>query len=316
MGGIVVLSLLALFGPGPGGGVSFTGGSPVIALVYVEGVLVTGPGSGTSLLGMGSSGSDAIVSTLADIEKDPAVKAVVLRVDSPGGSPAAAQEISEALARVRAAGKVVVTSMADVAASGAYWVAANTDLIVANPGTTTGSIGVIWEIPNYEELYRKLGIQYVTFTSGPHKDMGSPARELTDEERKIMRAMVEDLYNQFVDTVAQGRDMTREQVLALADGRVFTGSQAVAAGLVDRLGSLQAAIDEAASLAGIEEPYQVKRYGQKSPWEVFLGEVGSLLRALRLTAAGTGLAPTDLGPGFVLYGPPVTGGLDAGEGSK
>lgn len=290
IGGAILLTVAGIWlpGRGPGGSIA-SGGQPVIAFVRIDGVLVTGLGQESSLLSA-SAGSDSIVATLTQVRENPSVRAVVLRVNSPGGSPAAAQEITDEIGALRAAGKVVVTSMGDVAASGAYWIAATTDHIVADPGTLTGSIGVIWEIPNYEELYKKLGISYQTLTSGPHKDMGSTSRPLTDEERRIIRSMIDDLYNQFVDTVAAGRHLPRESVVALADGRVFTGTQAKAAGLVDSLGGYRKAIENAAELAGIEGNYRVEEFGRKTVWELLLGEVRGLLRGLRvLQPSGSGL---------------------------
>jgi len=295
IGGVVVLTIIALFRPGPGTGVSLSAGSPVIALINIDGVLTTGQGGAGSLLGQGSCGSDAIVSTLSEVRQDPRVRAVVLRVNSPGGSAAAAQEISEELAALRQDGKVVVTSMGDTAASGAYWIAANTDHIMANAATMTGSIGVIWQVANYQELYQKLGIQYVTFTSGPYKDMGSTSRQLTEAEKEIMAAMIDDIYGQFVDTVTAGRNMTREEVLALADGRIFTGNQALAVGLVDSLGGLKKAIAKAAELAGVEGDYQVREFGRKSAWEIFLGEVRSALRGLGALGGLGGLTSGNAG---------------------
>lgn len=300
--GIVVLLIIttallavvaAAIGPGPRSGVSMAGG-PVIAVVRIDGVITTGLGQ-TTLLGS-TSGSDSVVATLNRLRSDAAVRAVVLRVNSPGGTPAAAQEIAEAVAAVRRAGKVVVTSMADVAASGAYWIAAGTDHIVADPGTITGSIGVIWQFANYEELYRKLGIDYTTFTSGPFKDMGSTSRALTPEEKEIVKAIIDDTFNQFVEAVAAGRGMDRDAVLQLADGRIFTGNQAYAAGLVDSLGGLGPAVEKAAELSGLGT-YRVVEYGRKSPLQVLLGEVSALLRDLRLVLLPGGglLGPT--GPG-------------------
>jgi protease-4 len=277
--GLALIAVLATLGPGQGARVTSTAG-PVIALVRIDGTLVTGLGQGASLFET-TSGSDSIVATLGRIKNDPAVRAVVLRVNSPGGTPAASQEIVEAITEVRAAGKIVVTSMADVAASGAYWIAASTDHIVADPGTITGSIGVIWQFANYEELYRKLGIDHVTFTSGPYKDMGSVTRDLSPQEEEIVRSIIDEMYNQFVDAVASGRRMAREDVLALADGRIFIGTQALEAGLIDSLGGLRPAVAKAAELAGVGDRYRVEEYGRRSPWQILLGEVGSLVRGLR-----------------------------------
>ncbi len=289
IGGVLLLSLFSVLAPRgalSGRGVSL-GAAPTVAVIRIEGIIATGLGGSTLFESV--SGSDSIVSLLSEARKDPSVRAVVLRVNSPGGSAAGAQEIAAEIAAVREAGKVVVTSMGDVAASGAYWVASVTDHIVANPGTLTGSIGVIMEVANYEGLFEKLGIDYEVLVSGEHKDMGSPLRRLTEEERRILLSMVEDIFNQFVEAVAAGRGLSREELLPLADGRVFTGSQALDAGLVDSLGGLRAAIDKAADLAGIEGWYRVKELGRRSPWEILLSEIGSLLRALGLGFGGTGL---------------------------
>jgi len=305
IGGILLLSVMSLLGPGGGseGAGASLGGAPVIAVIRVDGLIVTGLGGTTGLLET-ASGSDSIVSLLSRARKDRSVKAVVLRVNSPGGTPAAAQEIAAEIDTVREAGKAVVTSMADVAASGAYWIAAVTDHIVANPGTMTGSIGVIMEVANYQGLYEKLGIDYEVLVSGEHKDMGSPLRPITDEEREMLLAMVQEMYGQFVDTVAAGRGMTRQQVLALADGRVFTGSQALEAGLVDGLGGLRTAIETAAELAGIEGSYRVEELGRPGLWQLLLGEVHSLVRALgRAFGGAAGGAVFGPQPELLLIGP-------------
>jgi protease-4 len=301
---IVLATVLPILSPaGRSGHAVGSGGRPVIAIVRLDGVLATGLGGSGSTLTSGTCGSDAVVATLAELRRNPTVKAVVLRMNSPGGSPAAAQEICEELALLRAEGKTVVTSMADTAASGAYWIAANTDHIFADAGTLTGSIGVIWQVANYQELYRKLGIEYLTLTSGPYKDMGSSSRSMTDAEKEILRSMIQDLYDQFVDTVAAGRDLPRETVVALADGRVFTGSQARAAGLVDSLGGLNPAVAKAAELAGVADSYSVQEFGRRTYLELLLGEASALLRSLRSLVGlpGSGLLnpvnPTGSGEG-------------------
>lgn len=311
IGAVFLFTLIYVANPGDGTGGSFSLGSvPTIAVVRVEGLLVTGLG-GSMAWFEAAAGSDGLVSTLGSLEGDPNVRAVVLRVNSPGGTPAAAQEIAAAIDDLQASGKVVVTSMADTAASGAYWIAATTDHVTANPGTVTGSIGVIMELANYQELYRKLGIEHETLTSGEHKDMGSTTRELTAEEREILRSMIQDLYDQFVEAVADGRGLTRDEVLALADGRVFTGNQALEAGLVDSLGGLDDAVEKAASMAGISGRYQVREVGRPSPWELFLSEARSFLRGLRGLSGliGGGPAGPDADgvglskPGLLLIGP-------------
>lgn len=302
---VLVWALVAAFGPGGGRGLGLGAGTvPVIALVNVEGPLALGSGTLGSLLDPATASADSLCAVLSDIRDDPSVAAVVLRVNSEGSTVAAAQEVADEVTRVREAGKVVVASLGDIGASGAYWIACATDHIVANPGTITGSIGVIWEFANYEELYRKLGLRYTTFTSGPYKDMGNPSRDLTAEERRMVQTMIADMYEQFVQAVAKGRNMSREAVLELADGRVLTGSQAYALGLVDTLGGLGRAVDKAVELAGIEGDYRIREYGRPGPWELLLRELGALTRAVRLTGtvygvdgtAGTGTG-TRLVPG-------------------
>ena len=161
--------------------------------------------------------------------------------------------------------------MADVAASGGYWLAACTDKIYANPTTMTGSIGVYMPYANWEELYKKVGIYQEKIKSGPHKDILSPERQMTNEEREIIQIMVDDIYNQFVDVVAEGRKLDKEQVRKLADGRIYTGNQAKQLGLVDELGNMYDAIDGASQLAGIVGKPTLKEYGKQSPWNMLFG---------------------------------------------
>ncbi len=187
------------------------------------------------------------------------VRAIVFRIDSPGGGVAVAQEIYDAVKRVRDSGKPVVVSMGSVAASGGYYVACGADTIMANPGTTTGSIGVIAEFANFKELIRKIGIQVQTVKSGTFKDTGSPHRELTSEEKRYLQEWVDDAYQQFVEVVVRERGLPLEKVKALADGRVFTGRKALELGLIDLLGDYEDAIQLAASMSGIKgEPEIIK----------------------------------------------------------
>ncbi len=293
---LVALSVVvALFYQG-GGGVAgagwVRGARNVIGLIYLDGVLTSG--AGYSSLTESYTGSDDIVAFLREATQDPAVRAVVLRVNSPGGSAAAAQEISQEIKEFRDAGKVIVTSMGDVGASGAYWIAAQTDRIFAVPATMTGSIGVIMETYDLAGLYGKLGISPETIKSGPFKDIGTSSRPMTPEEQKIMQAMVDDIFDQFVGVVAEGRKMTRAAVLPLADGRVFTGRQAMAAGLVDEMGNLPAAVRKTAELAGIAGSYRVKEYGALSPWQLLLREIGAAARSLGAAAGNLGAAAGSL----------------------
>lgn len=203
--------------------------------------------------------SREIVEELERHRDDVTVKAVVLRIDSPGGGVAPSQEIHDAVLRLREA-KPVVTSVGNMAASGGYYVAVACDSIVANPGSLTGSIGVIFEFVTAEELMEKIGVRLQVYKSGSRKDLGSFHREPTPEERAMLDAMVIDVHEQFVDAVTAGRQISREEVLALADGRIFTGRQALDEGLVDRLGGFREATLLAAELAGIEgEPRLVSK---------------------------------------------------------
>jgi protease-4 len=188
---------------------------------------------------------------LEKAKNDVAVKAIVLQIESPGGSVAACQEILNEIERVE---KPIVVSFGTVAASGGYYISTKADKIVALPGTLTGSIGVISEMPNLKGLYQKLGIEMGVFIAGKHKDMYAGLRELTPEEKVIMQEMTDQLYDQFVQVVVNGRGMSEEKVRDLATGQLYTGVQAKELGLVDELGGLNKAIDLAASLAGIEKP--------------------------------------------------------------
>jgi len=195
--------------------------------------------------------SAGIIETLHQYEKDQGVKAILLRIDSPGGGVGPSQEIHREVMKIKPKKKVIV-SMGSVAASGGYYIAAASDRIVANPGTITGSIGVLMEFTNIEELFKKIGIKGVVLKSGEHKDIGSPLREMTADEKKLMQAVIDNVHQQFVEAVAEGRKLDRAKVAQIADGRILTGEQARQLGLVDELGNLQDAIDAAAKLAGIE----------------------------------------------------------------
>lgn len=236
-----------------------SGRGNAVALIYLEGMIVGGRGQNTLLNAVG--GTDTVIRQLQEARLDPHVAAVVLRINSPGGTAAASQEVHNEVLRVREAGKPLVASFADVAASGGYWIASGADSIVANPATITGSIGVIMEVNNLVELYEKLGIGSEVIKSGEHKDMGNPARSLTENERDILQSMVDDIFEQFIDVVAEGRGLTREQVRDLADGRIFTGRQAADLGLVDRLGDLTVAVDLAGELAEIPGKPRIKEMG-------------------------------------------------------
>lgn len=247
----------------------FGGHAKKIAIIYIEGEIIGGRGTSSFMGDVG--GTDGIIRQLHQARDDSTVKAIIIRMNTPGGSAPAAQEVEMELKKLRGSGKLVVTSMGDIAASGGYWIAAATDKIYANPATLTGSIGVYIPYTNWEELFRKIGISQEKIKSGPHKDILSPERPMTAEERGIIQDMVDDLYNQFIKVVADGRHMDIAKVRQLADGRIYSGSQAKELGLVDELGTLDDAIDGTAKMAGIEGKPIIKEYGSKNPWAAFFG---------------------------------------------
>jgi protease-4 len=232
--------------PAVGGGFGLTGRDS-IALIRLSGNIQES--GGTSILGGGGITPSSLRPRLQKVEKTPGIKAVVLRMDTGGGTVAASQEIA---GMVRDFPKPVIVSMGDLTASGGYYIASQADAIVAQPGTLTGSIGVIWSTFNFEGLMEKIGVELNTVTAGRHKDMFLP-KALTPEEREIIQGMVDNSYDQFVAAVASGRGMPEPTVRELATGRLFTGEQALDLGLVDKLGGLDVAIDEAESQAGISD---------------------------------------------------------------
>jgi len=239
-GGILLLVLINLFFPDLD-----LSTEDRIALVRIEGVILD---------------SQTTVGELKRFGENPSIKAIVLRIDSPGGGVVPSQEIYDAVQRVRnKSNKAVIASMGTVAASGGYYIAAATDRILANPGTLTGSIGVIMEMANIEGLLKKIGVEGVVIKSGRYKDVGSPLRKMSDEEQALLQSVMDDVHKQFIEAVAAGRSLEVADVKALADGRIFTGRQAKDAKLVDELGNLEDAIQLAADISGIEgEPKVVE----------------------------------------------------------
>ncbi len=195
--------------------------------------------------------SRVVIEQLKKFREEEAIKAIVIRVNSPGGAVAPSQEIYEEIMRTRET-KNVVVSMGAVAASGGYYIAAGANGIIASPGTITGSIGVIMGYTNFEELLKKLGLFPVVIKSGPYKDVGSPARTMTKEERDLLQEVVGKIHQQFINAIAEGRNLEASQVELIADGRIFTGEQAKELGLVDRMGNLEDALKWAGELGGIE----------------------------------------------------------------
>ena len=207
-----------------------------VAVLPIEGVIVD---------------SAAVIDQLKEFAKDDSIKAIVLRLNTPGGGVGPSQEIHEEVRKLRGK-KVVVASMGALAASGGYLIACASDRIFANPGTITGSIGVIMQFVNVEDLVEKIGVKGYVVKSGEFKDIGSPVREMRPEEKALLQAVIDNVHSQFVDAVAEGRKLDREDVLAIADGRIFSGEQAKELGLVDDLGNQQDAVAEAGKLAKIE----------------------------------------------------------------
>ena len=247
-----------------------TGGSKV-AVVEIEGIIVDGT---------------AAVRELREHADNSSIKAVILRVNSPGGVVAPTQEIFAAIQRARKAGKPVVATLGAVAASGGYYIATAADRIYANPGTLTGSIGVVMQMANIEGLLKKVGVEYVVVKAGSYKDVGNFARTMSPDERKMLQALLDDVYSQFVDAVAEGRGLERKEVLAFAEGRIYSGQQALALKMVDEMGGFEDAVEAAGKLANISgRPkliYPRKRFSFKDLLENRLGlpGAGSLLPAL------------------------------------
>ncbi len=244
--------------------VAFTAASA--ALVIITGLIVgggavlkaslaTGYGGHSGNVGVVEisgliSSSKEIIEDINTFRNDADIKAIVLRIDSPGGGVGPSQEIYREVMKTRPI-KKVVASLGSVAASGGYYSATACDGIMANPGTITGSIGVIMEYANFKEIIKKIGLTPVVIKSGEYKDMGSPMRDLADTEKRLLQGVVDEIHSQFVKDVAIGRNIEEEKIATLADGRIFTGARALDLQLVDRLGNLGDAIEWAGVLAGI-----------------------------------------------------------------
>jgi len=253
-----------------------------IAIVEVRGVITE---------------SSGIIEEIHQYQEDEGVKAIILRIDSPGGGVGPSQEIHREISKVKSK-KKVVASMGSVAASGGYYIACASDRIVANPGTITGSIGVIMEFTNIEELFKKIGIKGVVIKSGEHKDIGSPFREMTPDEKKIVQDAIDNVHQQFIEAVANGRKMDREKVAQIADGRILTGEQAKQLGLVDEMGNLQDAIDVAAKMVGmVGKPNVIYPRRKISLWNLLLEKTVStileILNEKRFELNYRLLSPTD-----------------------
>ncbi|MBN2111069.1 MAG: signal peptide peptidase SppA [Methanosarcinaceae archaeon] len=219
-----------------------------IAVIYIQGTLLTSSVPG----GLGYATSEDIAESIREATADENVKAIVLRINSPGGSSTAGEEVYTEVKTASESGVPVVVSMGDVAASAAYHISAPADLIVANPSSMTGSIGTIWMFENLSVYYEEEGIEYYIAKSGEFKDMGGSWRGLTEDEKEYANRVVAEVYGNFVEDVARGRNMSVGEVRDLADGRIYTGQRAQELGLVDEIGNFYYALDRAAELGGIE----------------------------------------------------------------
>ena len=227
-----------------------------------------------------------VVKEIKEHAKDHSIKAIILRIDSPGGAVGPSQEIYEEVKKASAE-KHIVVSMGSIAASGGYYIASPEDMIFANPGTLTGSIGVIMEIPNLEGLMTKIGIRTEVIKSGKHKDMASAFRKMDKEDRDILQSVLDNVHEQFIRAVAEGRKLTVDSIRPIADGRIFTGEQAKGLKLVDELGTLEDAIQKAAELAGISgEPEVVSKKDKLSFLEMlrsgFPKEIADMLPSVKI----------------------------------
>jgi protease-4 len=261
---ILVSAAAILNGFGIGGNM---GTSQKVAVIYIQGTIL----SGSIPAGLGYATSEEISSNIRSAVEDKDVKAIVLRINSPGGSPAAAQEIVEEVKKAQAHGIPVVVSMGDSATSAAYYISAPANYIIANPSTVTGSIGVIWIFQNMSGSYTKDGIDYQIVKYGEMKDMGSTWRGLTDTEKGYANSVVTEVYEIFVTEVSEGRNISSGEVKALADGRVYTGTRAKELKLIDGFGNIFDAIDKAAELGNVTGEPKVVYMNKVSLSKLILG---------------------------------------------
>lgn len=276
--GVAVVGFATAFAVGLGLGYALRGGDFAgggsVAVIRIEGEIQSGDGDDSLFTTGVGAYSERIIDQLERAGKNPSVRAIVLRVDSPGGAVTPSDEIRNAILNVKSEHqKPVVVSMGGLAASGGYYIAAPADHIVANPTTLTGSIGVIMVVPEIQDLLGKVGVRTYVFSSGPHKDDSSGLRPLSESDEQIFQSLVDDSYNRFVTVVAEGRGLPPERVRELADGRIYSGTQAKDAGLIDSFGDLPEAVQEAGRLADIEGEPSVIEYEESGSLGALLGSV-------------------------------------------
>lgn len=290
---LVFFAFLALaYGAMRGESTGRLGGGPRIGVIEIKGTIGAGPG--------GVEGA-TVLKQLRRFEEDGGLKAVVIRIDSPGGAVGTSQEIHDEVKRL-AAKKVVVCSMGDLAASGGFYIAVACPKIVATPGTLTGSIGVISQFPNFKGLAQRLDFKMETVKSGPLKDAGNPFRDMTPEDRAYWQALIDRVYQQFLTAVAEGRGLKIEQVRPIADGRVITGAEAKERNLVDALGNLYDAVELAKSEAKLTgEPVLVYPPDDKARFleQLMGGAVGAAADAVRARIAHEAAAAQEPGIYFL-----------------
>lgn len=259
------LSIIALKFMGPSKKIAF---GEKIGVIPIEGPIVN---------------PEPVLDQLIRFRKDRSIKAIILRINSPGGGVGPSQEVYKEV-RKTTKHKKVVASLGGVAASGGYYIASAADRIVANPGTLTGSIGVIMQFVGFQELLKKLGINMEVVKSGEFKDIGSPHRSLTKKEKELLQGLISDIQDQFVKAVAQGRKLPEEQVRKIADGRILSGAQAKELGLVDELGNFRDAVELAKQMAGLKGEVSLvyPKAREAGFWDLlFESMIQALLRAVK-----------------------------------
>ncbi len=257
---VITISIVTSMVLKGGGEVEFSGQK--VGVVLIEGTIVD---------------SREVIRQLKILRESDAVKAIVVRINSPGGAVGPSQEIYREVMRTRES-KAVVASMGSVAASGGYYIAAAADKVLANPGTITGSIGVIMGFTNFRQLMEKIGLTPVIIKSGQYKDMGSPTREMTPEERDLLQGVIDQIHQQFIKAVSSGRNMQKDKVAALADGRIFTGQQALELGLVDSMGNFEDAVQLAGNMGGIKGKIETVS-ASRSHFSIIDYIIGSAMKA-------------------------------------
>jgi protease-4 len=288
---LVTMAGLSLWQVGQGGTKVAAGSYETIGVIEINGI-ITGESS-SDIFSTASADARDIMEAIRNAADREDIKVLLLRINSPGGTSVASQEIGIELDKFRARGKKVVVSMGEICASGGYWIACSSDHIVANGGTLTGSIGVIMELTNLEGLYEKIGLQQEVIKSAQHKDIGSSYRDMTETEREILQEIVDDSYEQFLDQVRRGRRGKIEEASLpdIADGRVFSGRTALEMGLVDSLGNYYDAVDTARSVAGLPDNSSIEVLTGAGYWDIFFKKLNSVGQLFSTGAYEAGYSP-------------------------